>query len=287
VIVPNLNSPIVGKTLDSLCQQNCPWEYEIIVIGQDKYEQIPIKDQIRSITTSTPTYQSISRNIGIQESKGDLLVFIDSDCIASPEWLFRLIQHFENPNINIVGGGVTFPKDHFWTFCDNVATFHEYLNETKPGWREQLPTINLGIRKSVIEQVGLFDERLPIGEDIDLTTRMRIHGHQLYFDPMATITHLSQRRSITSIFHHAFDFGRYSRKLDPRYSDMLTLPWPLHHWWTTLLFSPLLASGIIWRIISRDHLPLKYWVTFPVVWLVKLIWCFGAARTLWKMKRSN
>ena len=280
VIVPNLNSPIVGQTLASLSQQDYPWEYEIIVVGQDKYGQVQKSERIHAIVTPTPIYQSAARNIGIREAKGEILAFIDSDCIASPEWLHNLIQNFENPDINVVGGGVTFPSDHYWTFCDNVATFHEYLNDTRPGMREQLPTINLGLRSSIIEQIGFFDEQLPIGEDVDLTTRMRIEGLRLYFDPTALITHLSQRRNISSIFYHAFDFGRYSRKLDPRYSDILRIPWPLRRWWTTLLLSPLLASGVIWWILFRDRLPPRYWITLPVVWLTKLIWCLGATITL-------
>lgn len=47
----------------------------------------------------------MARNAGLKHAKGDILVFIDDDCVAHKEWLQRLVEpFFEDNSIGIVGG---------------------------------------------------------------------------------------------------------------------------------------------------------------------------------------
>lgn len=280
VVIPNLNSPIIHLTIDSLIKQDYCGSYDITVVGQDRFGLIQENDLVRSIHTPKPVIQSIARNIGIRETKGEILAFIDADCVASPQWLSRLVRHYDEPNTSVLGGGVTFPNDNYWILSDNVATFHEYMTTTRPGIRQQLPTVNLSIRRSILENVGLFDESLPIGEDADLTSRLSLNGHRLLFDPHACVTHLPQRCTLSSILHHAYNFGQHSIKVDRRYQDELNSPFILRQWWTILLLAPFLSAGVLYHIVTKDRIPLKYWVTFPTIYLTKLVWCIGAAKRL-------
>mgnify|MGYP004711974365 FL=1 len=47
---------------------------------------------------------SVSRNIGIQMSSGDLIAFIDDDAIPEPEWLQQIVQSFDDPKVGGAGG---------------------------------------------------------------------------------------------------------------------------------------------------------------------------------------
>lgn len=282
VVVPNLHSPMVERTLDSLCNQNYNGPYEVIVVGQDCYGKVREEGRVRVINTPSPVAPAIARNVGIREARGEVIAFIDSDCLAAPDWLSRLTAHYQNPEVTVVGGCVEFPSDNYWTLCDNVATFHEYLSTSKDGAREQLPSLNLSIRKSAFNVVGVFDERYPLAaaEDADISTRLRMHGHTLYFDPKAKVIHLPNRRNMTSIFKHAYNFGRYSVKVDERYRKFLSTPVVLRNHWAMLFLSPFLSLAVVTRILLREKLAIRYWKTIPVIYAAKIAWCFGAAQTL-------
>ena len=52
-----------------------------------------------------------ARNLGIQEAKGDIILFTDDDCIAHERWLEELVKPFyKNPYIGIVGGEILSEK---------------------------------------------------------------------------------------------------------------------------------------------------------------------------------
>ena len=281
IVIPNLHSPILKRTLDSLEQQDYPGDFEVIVVGQDRYNQVRTTGRTVFLETPKPTPPAIARNLGARTAKGNIIIFIDADCVAAPDWLSRYDKHFQDPSVGVVGGGVTFPSDAYWTLCDNVGTFYEYLSSSRAGTRQQLPSLNLAIRRSIFDRVGYFDERYPFpaGEDADLTTRFRMAGLTLHFDPKAQVTHLPQRRTISSIFKHAYVFGQYSIKVDRRYMDFLHTPRVLRSWWMTLAFSPLLAAAVIVRILRNPH-NWRFLHTIPIIYLSKIVWCFGAAKTL-------
>lgn len=282
IIIPNLHSPIIDKTLNSINNQECDWSYEIIVIGQDRFNLIDESNNTKFIRTSFPVSPAIARNIGIRNSRGEILVFLDSDCIAHQGWLRTLIQRYQDPKVMVVGGGVDFPKDNFLTYCDNLATFHDYLSSLKPGVRRILPTLNISIRREAQNSVGFFDEGypLPAGEDADYSTRLRISGHTLYFEPRAAISHLPSRRGFISILLHSYNFGRYSVKIDPRYTKFLDTPFILMNPLLIILLSPIIAFSVVLRIIRDTHFLDISLFALPIVYFLKIIWCFGAAHTL-------
>lgn len=282
IIIPNLNSPLVGETLSALIQQDYSGDYEIIVVGQDCHGLIIENDLIREIKTIKPTPPAIARNIGIRNARGNILLFTDADCIPASNWISRLISHYKDPGVVVVGGGVEFPRDNYWTCCDNLSTFHEYLSVAKPGTRKQLPSLNLSLRKEAIAKIGLFDERypLPAGEDADLTTRLRLGGYLLHFDPQAIITHHPNRSSIKTIMNHAYNFGKFSIQVDPRYKSFSMFQSFFRRSVPIRLTAFLLAAVASVRIFHQKQILKTYWPTIPIVYLLKMVWCWGASRSI-------
>lgn len=287
IIVPNLHSPTIDKTLESIVNQECDCNYEIIVVGQDRFNIVFESKLIRFIKTSNPVPPSVARNIGIRNSQGDILIFIDADCLAEKGWMQTLIDCYKNPEVMVVGGGVNFPADNFLSYCDNLATFHDYLSSQKPGTRDILPTLNFSIRREVIDSVGYFDESypLPAGEDADYSTRLRIMGYTLLFEPKASINHQSKRYGIIQVVKHAYHFGQYSVKVDQRYRRFLRTPFLFNNPILLIVLSPIIAFSVVIRIIF--HIPPKLIniCSIPAIYLIKIIWCVGATRTL--LGRNN
>jgi len=281
VIIPNLHSPMIDRTIESLLGQKTNYLYEVIVVGQDKYDLVSqYLDQVKYIRTEKPMPPGIARNLGVAAAQGDYIFFIDADCIASSSWLqehMRVHEKFNSPVV--VGGAVTFPSKKYFTLVDNVATFHEYMQHIPPGGKDQLPSLNLSLPKSVWNVVGGFNSN-PAGEDSDLTMRIVLQGIPLYFEPQAQVLHLPSRRHISDLVNHAYRFGQYTIRIDERYINYLRTPFFFRCWLLLLLFSPLLALLVVLKIVICEKLPISCWHTLPVVFLIKIVWCIGASNRL-------
>ena len=53
-----------------------------------------------------------ARNVGLQNAKGKIIVFLDDDCLVKPDWLDRIVETFKKyPEAAAVGGAVRNPDD--------------------------------------------------------------------------------------------------------------------------------------------------------------------------------
>jgi GT2 family glycosyltransferase len=289
IIIPNLNSLVIDKTLASLRRQiGDVTQVEVLVVGRDEPSLVEQDALVRLIDTHQPVPPAKARNIGIKHAKGKLLFFLDADCVVVSGWLEQMLAYFEDPQVDIVGGGVRFPQGGYWERCDDVANFYPYTSDAPVGTRDLLPTINLGVRREVVERVGLLDEdySCPAGEDADWTIRMRQKGYDLHFAPEATVIHQHDRASLRALLHHAECFGYYSTKVTPKYWDVLQIPFFLRHSLLLLLSTPTLAFLVTAQILLRPHM-WHYWYTWPGVFLSKLAWCWGAFQRLRELETHS
>ena len=225
-----------------------------------------------------PLSPAKARNRGVSQTTGQVIAFIDADCIAHPDWLATLVDRFSDPQVNIVGGGIAFEDNNYWTLSDNLSMFYEYYVHHPPGERGQLASLNLAIRRWVFEQAGGFDERypLPSGEDADLTIRIRRMGFHLYFEPRAVVLHVPPRYGLWALLRHGYFQGKYSTKVDHRHHADQGVPWPLRSRLGLALSALFLAGGATLRIYTVYPNLRRFWYTAPAVYLAKISWCLGA-----------
>jgi cellulose synthase/poly-beta-1,6-N-acetylglucosamine synthase-like glycosyltransferase len=284
VIVPSLNSPLIDQALTSLKNQTFDLSRaEVLIVGQDEHQLIVENKLIRFIYTESPVIQSIARNIGVRHARGDILVFIDADCIAAPDWLQRLVNCFKDPNIHLVGGGVIFGKRDFWTLCDNIAILYDWLALGSRGTRAYLASLNMAMRRTAWKQIGGFDETFAKAEDTELSIRARLAGYQLYFEPQAIVTHqpAPSRNHIRQMMRRAFESGYWTLGAFARYQDEIALPLHYRSAGLILLSAPLTAAGVVFKIFRRPQLR-HFWYTLPAVYVNKLLWRIGGAYRLWQ-----
>ena len=290
IIIPNLHSPIIDRTIQSILNQETDHTYEIIVVGMDKFGLVEkFGNNVHFHRTNKPTPPAIARNMGARVSKGERIFFIDADCIADPLWIdnhFRAQRQFDNPVI--IGGGVSFASKPFLTLTDNVSTFHEYMVHNPPGEKSLLPSLNLSIPRNIWDSLQGFDETYPhaSGEDSELAMRAIELQYKLFFEPKAEVVHQPQRSTIKNIVDHAFRFGEFSIKGNREFWNKQFIPFPLRHWTLALLFSPIIALYVILKIVFIEKLPLKYWMTLPFVYFYKICWVFGYAKQIRRWKNE-
>lgn len=143
------------------------------------------------------------RNLGARQATGDLLAFIDGDCIANTFWLERLVQaHQANPGAVVAGRTLL---TGYWAFTKlhRVELPHKGHDTT---W----PSCNLAYPRALFERLNGFDARFVTAEDIDLNYRAIEAGAAIVSAPDA-IVYARARDSITGFLRQAYWNG-YGRK---------------------------------------------------------------------------
>ncbi|HEV7179481.1 MAG TPA: glycosyltransferase, partial [Candidatus Baltobacteraceae bacterium] len=140
------------------------------------------------------TGRAMARNAGIAAAQGDVVLFNDSDILASPDLLRRHLEHHRTQqNIAVVGWEVqvkdlddyAFKRDHF----DARGSLHKPTRTQLP-WLYFL-TGNASVRRNDLLSVGCFDESFTgYGhEDLELGYRLQKAGIRILYEPKAVNYH--------------------------------------------------------------------------------------------------
>ncbi len=124
--------PYILKAIDSISKQTYKdFETIIVIDGNDELYSIlstklKIKEQIklRILKNVIRGGPSAARNIGVHESRGEIIAIIDDDVFVSPDWIDKIIKNFEDDDVLMVGGKILpeyengssiLPEEILWT----------------------------------------------------------------------------------------------------------------------------------------------------------------------------
>ncbi len=286
IIIPNLHSPIVDQTIESVLNQETDLPFEVIVVGMDKFNLVEQFEHVHFIQTPNPVGAAEARNIGIQAARGEWLLFIDSDCIAQPGWMETFAQAFSEGWM-VVGGGVISPREPFWLLVYNLSMFYGELASQERKARRFFPTLNLGVQREVIEAVGCMDEALPRGQDIEWTARMTQAGYRLLFEPRAAIEHRPERKELATLREYVRKSGYYTIRVRLRHPEVFKTPKPFGSPLFLRVFAPAIAALTTLKIALSTREVRQHARVIPFIYLQKLSWCRGAAESLESLKREE
>lgn len=275
IIIPNLNSPIVISTVQSIIEQCSAIRHEIIVVGMDENRLLnQFEGRIKIIDTNIPVPPGIARNIGVNHSSGRFLIFIDSDAVAQKDFIIKHRDLLKDNDKLLIGGAVIFPKHKYLTLCDNIATFHEYMEHLPRSFKRMVPTVNMSIsRRDFLILDGFIDS--PAGEDADFSYRARKNEIKVLFAPEIKIAHLPPREKILDVIKHSYKLGSNSRIIIEFLSKDLKILLAIISKLLLLIFSPFTALLILLKILIIEKLPVKYWYTLPTIFFLKVVWSIG------------
>ena len=148
-----------------------------------------------------------ARNAGARAATGDVVLFVDDDCVPSPGWASELAAVVSREARLVVAGRVRVPAD---------AGVWLRASEGLAGAAETgllLRTNNLGCRRSLLLEVP-FDERFrsAAGEDRDWCVRVAGTGATLVRDPAASVEHHA-RLGARGFLAQQLRYGRAVRQL--------------------------------------------------------------------------
>ncbi len=239
IIIPTCDRKDSLKgALDSIAGSNYPRDrYEVLVVDDgsvDGTDRLVRELQARLPMALRYFRQekkglSAAKNVGIRESKGEVLVFTDDDCLLEEEWLALIVQPFESPEIGVVGGPDRIPEAStpLATYIDYSVTSFIGTGGVREGGTMRLAKYyprgcNTAMLKSAVEKVGGFDETFKAGEDIELVYRVKRAGYSIAYAPEAFVWH-KRRASFGTFLRQIFARGYWRAELGRRHRELLEL----------------------------------------------------------------
>jgi len=199
VVIPTHNRrELLKNTIESLFNQSYPKDrYEIIIIdnsSNDGTKEMVISLQEKSLRILRYYYKEnrgpgSARNLGITKSKGVIIAFTDSDCVADQNWLKNGVSKITE-SIGIVQGKTMPDPDQ------SQRTLQHTMEVMSEDCFYQ--TCNIFYRKELLDHVGGFSSefcglnkfgRQKGGEDTDLAWRIKECGWKSVFANDAIIYH--------------------------------------------------------------------------------------------------
>jgi GT2 family glycosyltransferase len=222
VVCTRDRSDHLPRCLDSLRRLEDD-DHEIIVIDNHDVPTVPRELVPRDGRLVNEPRQGldIARNRGIAEADGTIVAFIDDDCEADPHWLAGIRAAFSDPEVGLVTGRVRpasldQPSERYFEayFTFDRGTVRRRFTPwdrrpSYPAWTGGIGTgCNMAMRRSLLREVGGFDELLDMGSliggggDLDIFARVLDHQAIIEYAPDALVWHHHRDRmaSLTKQF---------------------------------------------------------------------------------------
>lgn len=275
IIIPNTNSRQIDTILHALHQQRGDLStVEVLVVGTDTPGLVREDSLVRFLPTCPGAHASDKRNLGMQQARGQIFLFLDDDCIPWQDWLSQhLRRHRENAMV--VGGAITFRQQPYIQLANNVSAFHGWLPFSPPE-KLHLCSANLSVQRQVIEQVGYMPAARNRAEDVEWTLRFRAAGYRLHFEPCAVIWHNPPLTTLPQLWRRWFNDAPQTLAVMLRYAPLLRLSRLIQQRWLFLWAAPLISLWATAYTFKQPRIRALYWHTLPLVYLTKLAWCLGA-----------
>lgn len=227
VVIPVRNEEThLGKVLESLIAQEYPRDrYEILVVdGQSTDGTSVVVEKAAAAATVRVTLlqnprklSSAGRNVGVRNSSGEFIIFVDGHCEIPSKTLLRdAATLFEKSGadclcrpqpLNTAGNGFfgnavayarASPLGHGRDSTIYNTTYEGCVNPCSAGSM---------YRRTVFERVGYYDESFDAAEDVELNYRVFKSGLISYMSPLLEIRY-QPRASFEALWRQMMRYGR-------------------------------------------------------------------------------
>jgi len=220
IIIPSYQaSETIGDCLRSVhaCRDVSDIDFDITVVDSSPHGDTTrdivktIGFDLQLIELPERAFPGRGRNVGVQNTSGDILCFIDADAVADSNWIKAIYDKLTTETgIDAVGGAVlnknSAPPNHNYSWLAHWCEFSGYGLGAPEGPRRVQPTVNVAIRREAFDKYGPFLEEQFGCEDVLLFQRMKNDGSILYFQCSQVVYHRNKTK-LDDIFNHQYKLG--------------------------------------------------------------------------------
>jgi glycosyltransferase involved in cell wall biosynthesis len=229
VIVPTRGRPeYLRVTLQSLAAQDLdPGAYEVVVVDDGPSAQtLTVTRQVAAGSPARLEYVqregvpglNSARNTGIAAAQSDLIVFVDDDVEAPPEWLRELLAGRErHPEAHAFGGPIRLRLEGSrLPLCGRESPPLTTLDAGSADREIELVWgANMALDRRALELAGTFDPGVPYGFDEDMwERRLRAAGGRIVYVARAGLVHRRDSRDarLVPLVRESYRRGRALRR---------------------------------------------------------------------------
>lgn len=218
VIIPCFNATgTIIKCLKALGKQTIQ-PLEVVIVDDGSRDNLDfvinrfkLTSKIKKLKLIKQSHKGVSeaRNLGARKARGQILAFIDSDCIPGANWLKNLTAPFSNREIGAVGGGYNSGiDDSFWQKFSNEELY--FRRRGRKGYVLTLLSNNMACRKNVFWEEKGFPKKYPVCEDMYLAYQISRKHKILWLEDNGVKHHF--KKNLKSYLKHQYFFGQQSTK---------------------------------------------------------------------------
>ncbi|MBA7645024.1 hypothetical protein ES703_52776 [subsurface metagenome] len=190
VVIPALNEEeFIGDCLRSLRAQTVS-PAEIIVVDNGSTDRtVEIAEELADRVIIMPDVGIVQlRQAGAEAAKNPIIVSTDADTTHPPFWLEKLLRHFSDPNVVIVGGSIrpSIPGTIEDLYAKGLST------SASTGL---FSGANMAFRRDVFLKSGGY-VKVRKGEDWAFSNRLRSQGRSVYEPEAYVITDIPFNRQL-------------------------------------------------------------------------------------------
>lgn len=232
VIVPafNAEATLDGALAALVAQDYPPGRYEIVVVDNGSLDRTAsvaarFAPRVRTVYEARRG-ASAARNAGIRAARHPYLAFTDADCIPAPSWLRELVAAATGPDAaDFVGGRIVAhaPRSAVEAFAESIMDQERAIRFFRP---PSVVTANAIVRRDLFETIGLFDESLLRGQDVDISYRAHFrHRATFAYAERAVVGHVHPR-TLPALFRKGLQHGRAAAGILGNHAESLgQRPW--------------------------------------------------------------
>jgi len=177
IIIPTYNSgDVINECLEKIYGQNYP-SFEVIIV--DNYSSDDTVKKAKKFKVKMKIIQqkcnpALARNIGVINSKGKYVLFLDSDQAVSQNLIEECVKKCEKDETGMIIIPEVYVGKNFWACCS--AAWKNCYSETEKNcddnWHIETYRPRFFLKEHII-RVGMFNSTLLWGEDCDLYNRLK------------------------------------------------------------------------------------------------------------------
>jgi glycosyltransferase involved in cell wall biosynthesis len=228
VVVPTRGrAAYLEVTLDSLLDQRTETAYEIVVVDDGATDAtaavVSARPAVRYAAHGEGRGLNAARNTGLQESRAELIAFVDDDVLVPPGWVEALVSGSRrHAEAEAFGGPI---RARFEGRTPRGCGREEPpITTLDLGTKDCAATkawgANFAVRRAAVDRVGPFDERIvrPHGDEEEWLERLREAGGTIVYLAEAGLDHrrTAEDARLGPLARAAYARGRAARASDRR-----------------------------------------------------------------------
>ncbi len=218
IICTRNRAKILGECIESLIDQKMSTSYEIVVIDDGSTDSTPETVQGIAARQQHPQVRHVpqehgglnaARNNGVRSAEGEILIFLDDDEVAPPDYLSKVLGRLEDAELDGVGGPCHDYGGDALPTCKDCSLTEV---DVPGGGQRRVPRLlggNMALRANAFERVGPFEAAIS-GRGDDGEWFHRAHGMGLQFeqDPELWVWHRRDHLKFGDLVRHAYIQGK-------------------------------------------------------------------------------